>query len=301
MPPKKKAKTAPIPDDPEEYITHIREKSGKRFESTGRKKNVNYDIEQNVREIRALLKINAEIFDRCIISAANEHDGKMVSFTRYSFDVVRVRPYHGTTQTHFVAEYDRSSKNFDMKPLSELPAYLNGVFVVNYQNAPYTMFIDYDALLQSAIMLHDDVLGPFLAQLKRQIESIHVSLGRIESWLLEPSRNIGFLEATFKTKLKTPTADDFDKVDLVGVAHGELCSLCNKSYGSHYSKDLYKYSVVVSKDRCYRAGSSQMFTPRKKFHLLQSCNEPGRFEKTFSIAKKCDQNKLQKFLAFMAS
>eukprot|EP00985_Skeletonema_marinoi_P011445 scaffold5456_cov73-Skeletonema_marinoi.AAC.1 len=70
MPPMKKRKSAGAPKEPEEpldFVTHIREKAQKRFAS--RRKNVNYDIEQNVREIRALLNINAEIFGRVIDSA----------------------------------------------------------------------------------------------------------------------------------------------------------------------------------------------------------------------------------------
>ena len=68
MPPKKKGKNEPKePDDPLEYVNHIREEAGKRFVTTGRRNNVNLDIEQNVREIRALLKINDEIFGRCIV------------------------------------------------------------------------------------------------------------------------------------------------------------------------------------------------------------------------------------------
>ena len=66
MPPKKKGKNEPKdPVDPLEYVNHIREEVGKRFVTTGRN-NVNLDIEQNVREIRALLNINDEIFGRCM-------------------------------------------------------------------------------------------------------------------------------------------------------------------------------------------------------------------------------------------
>ena len=52
-------------------------------------------------------------------------------------------------------------------------------------------------------MLHDDVLEPFLVKLKCHIQSIHVCLGKIESWLVEPKDSISFLEDTFETKLST--------------------------------------------------------------------------------------------------
>ena len=50
MPPKKKrSKASPpsapkVPDEPMEYVNHIRENAGKRFAHAGKKKNVNYDI-----------------------------------------------------------------------------------------------------------------------------------------------------------------------------------------------------------------------------------------------------------------
>jgi len=79
-----------------EYVNHIRENAGKHFAHAGKKKDGvdNYDIEQNVREIRALLKINAEFFSRCIKAADPPHrdDGVDVTlqFTRSILDEVKV-------------------------------------------------------------------------------------------------------------------------------------------------------------------------------------------------------------------
>ena len=102
MPPKKKAKkSAPKePEDPLEYANHIREEAGKRFNKSIKKKNVNLDIEQNIREIRALLKINDEIFERCMSAEWThvKYIKTLVTFTRYGFDVVKVRPSGTGTQ-----------------------------------------------------------------------------------------------------------------------------------------------------------------------------------------------------------
>ena len=163
--------------------------------------------------------------------------------------MVKVR--QNQTKTEFITEYERSQQTLDMKPLSKLPAGLDDVFVVKYKAEPFNWFIDYDVFFQSAIMLHDGILKPFLAKLKCHIEIIHVCLGKIESWLVEPNRNIELLETTFGKKLKIPTTDDLDN--------------------------------------------------GKVIHVLKSCNESGKFEKTFTIAKQSDQIKLKKFLEFMAS
>ena len=83
MPPKKKAKLPSSNDphesneleDPAEFIGYIRNEGGKRFSPTKRSKGEhNSDIEQNVREVRALLKINAEIFVRCMESRVEDYN-----------------------------------------------------------------------------------------------------------------------------------------------------------------------------------------------------------------------------------
>jgi hypothetical protein len=86
-------------------------------------------------------------------------------------------------KTEFVVEESILRKMYGIKPLTELPANLRNVFVVQYKVEPLNTFmlslgfIDYDAFFQSALMLHEDVLGPFLAKLNHHIESIHVCLG----------------------------------------------------------------------------------------------------------------------------
>jgi hypothetical protein len=79
--------------------------------------------------------------------------------------------------TEFVVKESISRKITGIKPLTELPANLRNVFVVQYKAEPLNTFIDYGAFFQSALMLHEDVLKPFLAKLKHLIQSIHVCLG----------------------------------------------------------------------------------------------------------------------------
>lgn len=287
------------PEEADAYVSYIREKLGKRFAPTGGGGNVNCDIEQNVREIRALLKINAEIFGRCMDSASNYYDGKSALFRRYGFDAVKIRQYQ-TNTTQFITEYERSQQTFDMKPLSALPASLNDLFALKYQAYPFDVFIDYDTFFQFAIMLHDDILGDVLAELRSHIESIHVCLGGVETWLLEPNSNIEFLEATFGVQLDIPTADDFDKecicIDGTHVI-SDLCLHCHRSYESHVCQRFG--GVGMYKHRCYSGGREAFKCT--KIHILKSFCESGKFEKTFSIANQGDQIKLKKFLEFMES
>lgn len=307
IPPEKKAKRSLSPNEPEdplEYANYIREGAGKRFnKSIKKKKNVNFNIEQNIREIRALLKINDEIFERCMSAewTYGRHDKTLVMFTRYGFEVVKVRP--SGTLTQFITKPECSKKEFDMKPLSDLPAGIDDLFVVKYQAEPYTMFIDYKAFFECAIMLNDEILEPFLAKLKFHIESIHVCLGEIEEWLLEPKSNIDFIEETFGVELDIPTVDDITVECACPTGthpSSELCTKCGLQFGSHHRESYYGSYYY------YSCPSSSVSYTTTTFHctkyvVLKECNESGKFEKTFAIAEKSEQKKLKKFLEFLSS
>mmetsp|Transcript_18028 Transcript_18028/g.36181 ORF Transcript_18028/g.36181 Transcript_18028/m.36181 type:complete len:300 (+) Transcript_18028:89-988(+) len=299
MPPRKKRKSAGAPKEPEEpldFVTHIREKAQKRFAS--RRKNVNYDIEQNVREIRALLNINAEIFGRVIDSASNYSSGESVTLTRYGFDAVKVR--QSGESTEFITEPVCSEDTFPINALLHLPDNLNGVLVVQYQAAPFNNFIDYNAFFRSALMLHDDILEPFLVKLKDHVESIHVLLGEMESWLLESQRKIEFIETTFDTKLETPSPGHL----LVEEASG--CN-CSAHYGLTNCLRCSAYFQAHTRDA---TSGHRLCSPGKRFrckkrvpkiHILKKYDHDGKFEKTFQITTESEQAKLKKCLEYMDS
>ena len=67
----------------------------------------NDDVEQNIREIRAILITNAEIFDRCM--GSRKQDSYSV-FTRYSFDLVSVIVGTADETARFSAYSERSDK-----------------------------------------------------------------------------------------------------------------------------------------------------------------------------------------------
>ena len=290
MPPKKKAKKSPKePEDPLEYINYVREKAEKSFAAKGRKSNTNYDIEQNVREIRALLNINKEIFDRCKSSGGIIK--KQSTFTRYGYEVVKVRQ-SSPDKVQFITEPEKTQKTFDMTPLTVLPKGLDDVFVAKYQNE-YPSFIDFDKFFQTVIMLQDDILEQCLAKLKQHIESIHVCLGEIETWLLEPKSSIDYINGTFKKKLKSLTDDDVG--NMTSPSGSDICMNCSSPFSSHHQNAYYPSSPRS----CPQYVGTSFAC--KKYTVLKTCNESGKFEKTFTIAKESDQTKLKKFLDFVSS
>jgi hypothetical protein len=279
--------------------------------NSGKKKggHVNSDIEQNFREIRALLKINSEIFTRCMDSVEKGYTGTNATFTRLGYDVVTVRQCPtNAALTELITVQKRTQKSFSMKSLSEVPTGLNDLFVVKYQAAPYKIFVDYDALFKTAIVLHDDVLEPFLVKLNQHLESIQVCLGEIESWLLEPKSNIQFLEEIFRTKLKilpdVPLGDDFtfpygdpwNKMHLGGMPNSSVCARCFCKIDTHtagnYSYQGYKFMCSD------RAGYFKKGQPNCQ--VLKVYKQSGKFETEFNIANTNDQKKLKKFIEFMS-
>ena len=285
MPPKRKGKNEPKePEDPLEYVQNIRDGAGKRLVTTGRRNNVNFDIEQNVREIRALLKINDEIFGRCMSMGEGKIQDKSITFMRNSYDAVKVRPSGKSTE--FITEPELSEKEFDLHPFSELPSDLAGVFALKYQKEQPSL-IDYKEFLESAVMLHDDILEPFLAKLKCHIESIHVCLGEVESWLLEPKSNIKFINDTFgERKIENSTEGKSEKKSNRDFVSNDVCASCGQRFDAHYLH------------RCPYGGGVFKF---KKYIVLKTCDESGKFEKTFAIAEKSEQKKLKKFIDFMSN
>jgi len=229
------------------------------------------------------------------------------TFTRSTFDEVRVRQNPiKSNETELITYQGRDLNAFCLKSLCEIPAGLNDLFVVKYQAAPYHAFIDYDAFFRTAIMLHDDILEPFLVKLKQHLESIQVCLGKIESWLLEPKSNIQFLEETFGKKLiiirAVPLCDDYAHPCQKALLHEMntwICQRCNSSFNAHKKYTYSKREGSVFKFQCQdKLGFFKRSDIRPECQVLKCYKESGKFEKTFTIAKASDQQKLKKFIDF---
>jgi len=64
-----------------------------------------------------------------------------------------------------------------------------------------TGMLDYSEYLQRSFILEESILLPLLAILKDHLEEYQVFLGKVESWLMESTRNATFLRKTFNVKL----------------------------------------------------------------------------------------------------
>ncbi|KAL7532409.1 hypothetical protein ACHAWF_004127, partial [Thalassiosira exigua] len=259
------------------------------------------DIEQNVRKIEAILRTNAEIFDRCMhcMTTGREPGGASTSFTSYSFDTVQAYPLRSSTQ--FITFPQRSEKFFDTKPLSKLPSGIDDLIVSKGKEGRFFTFIDYEAFFETSLLLHEEVLVPFLAKLKGHLITVQVCLGEIDSWIREAQSIIDFLEETFAVEIERPTSDTMALEDTCRCptgSHSDIlrCLHCNRTFGDHYGgnrcsspSDRYNYDYRDTTFKC------------RMFQVLKLCDNPSvKIEATFDIASEIQRRKLSKLLEFMA-
>ncbi len=251
---------------------------------------VNYDIEQNIREIRAVLKMNAEILDRCVKFMGSERGGSTY-FHRITYEVVTTRAWSNGTQ--IITHPKRTDNCFNTDPLSKLPQGLEDIIVSSKTTGDkLSSFIDFDAIFKRSLIFHETVLEQFLPKLKEHLMSIQVCLGAIDSWVIqEPQKNISFLEETFETKMEIPD----NKVKLGRhycecETHdsNEICLRCGNRYGGH-GHQQHK-----------RCPNDNNYFACEHYQLLKQCDSKGKHETTFDLSKEKERTRLIKFLAFIA-
>ncbi|KAL7454171.1 hypothetical protein ACHAWC_005805 [Mediolabrus comicus] len=253
---------------------------------------VNYDIEQNIREIRAILKMNAEILDRCVKFMKTEGGGTTY-FCRIMYEVVTTRARSNGTQ--IITHPKRTDNSFNTEPLSKLPQGLEDIILSSKMTGDkLSSFIDFDAIFKRSLIFHETVLEQFLPKLKEHLMSIQVCLGAIDSWVIqEPQKNITFLEETFQMKMEIPDNNvTLGRDYCVCIRHdpNEICLKCGNWYGGH--------TTVGQHRRCPHPTNS--YFTCEHYQLLKQCTSKGKHETTFDLSKENERTRLNKFLAFIA-
>jgi hypothetical protein len=293
--------------EPLERLSKLREEAGEHIKNlpVGDSNNspANYDVEQNIREIYAIINMNEEIFDRCmgdfmIKSWRNGEQSWATGFRRITYEKVTTRVRNDGTQviTHPI----RATKEFNTTPLSKLPQGLEDIIASSNMTGKHSFFIDFLAFFQRALLLHDTVLEPFLPKLKEHLMSIQVCLGEIDAWVIqETQENVTFLEETFAKKIEIP--DDNIQLgphECSCESHNpyELCLSCGLTFCNHNDYDNTR--------RC----PNDMFGNRNytrfqcQYHqVLKRCHSnAGKHEMSFHISDEQDKVRLKKLLELMA-
>jgi hypothetical protein len=253
----------------------------------------NYDIDHNIREIRAILKMNAEILDRCM-KFSNGGGKSATTFKRIAYEVVTTRAWGNGTQiiTHPI----RKTKTFNTTPLSKLPKGLDHIIASRKMTGKkLSAFIDFGVFFGRSLALHETVLEQFLPKLKEHLMSIQVCLGEIDAWVIqETQENISFLEETFETNMEIP--DDNVQLEPRWCScrenhhPDEICLNCGKKYCDHCVATYHPGRHCESGDH-YQC---------QYYQILKWCNGDGKIEITFDITNEKEKTKLTKFLEFMA-
>jgi hypothetical protein len=291
--------------EPQEQLSKRREEEAVGINCTN-SPTVNNDIDQNIREIRAILKMNAEILDRCMkfsaggdknfygyVSGAHTKVYKWsTAFRRINYEVVTTRARNEATQviTHPISE----KKTFNTTPLSKLPEGLDDIIVsrnMGGKHAKYSSFIDFEVFFQKSLLLHETVLEAFLPKLKEHLMSIQVCLGEIDAWVIqEPQININFLEEALEKKMEIPDAT----VPLQSEPPydpNDICLHCKKKFCDHYgSTNQCNENVsrpITYNEALYYSNSTNFAC--EYYQVLMQCDGKGKYESRF-----------KKFLEYMS-
>ncbi|CAB9505158.1 expressed unknown protein [Seminavis robusta] len=221
----------------------------------------------------ALAKTNQEILQRCLphklprqqqqqqqpnpTTATNQ-----VEFYRLGFEVVEVtttKPVYsytnpllqGSPMLKFQTKSEVARRAFTIS--QKLSTVLNDIIPIpQATTANQQVLPDYENYLSRAILLQDDILILFLLVLKEHLKAIQVSLGEIESWLLEPMHIVQFLNDQFGTQLQLSelqphpmdTHNNNHNNHQTNIQPGEDdCSTCSKCFHVYVRQQQHPYNA----------------------------------------------------------
>lgn len=172
------------PTELKEYISYLRKRaqtdlSQRGGGGRGRKRStvseVEVDLDHLVRTVRAIVSTNKEIWEGCKGSKCSESDGALC-FGRVGYSKVMVKT-ESSSSLNFEAVAETTTKDFGYFIL--LPDKLT--YIITPNMGEDGIFPDYERYLDTCLLLHEDILGPFLASLKEHLEAMQVFLGSINS------------------------------------------------------------------------------------------------------------------------
>jgi hypothetical protein len=178
---------------------------------------LNDNIEHNINVIRALLAVNLVILSRCMEHAVGT--GKKTTLARFGFETIKTRQVVDT-KLELVTQAERVVRTFDTWPLSMPPSGFEKIIVVKYM--PLTEYVDFNDLFRKTLLLNDDALGELLPKLKGHLESIQVCLGELDEWVMQPMKNVSFINGIFEKEHKIPSDIDPTQTSLE-------CCFCQSS------------------------------------------------------------------------
>eukprot|EP00956_Cyclotella_meneghiniana_P014426 scaffold21566_cov73-Cyclotella_meneghiniana.AAC.7 len=165
--------------------------------------------------------------------------------------------------TSIVAVAKEMTRHFSLEPLKVLPDCLD-IFEPKRNEAGH---IDFKIYFRRSLVLHDDVLLPFLSKLKKHLEEVQVCLGAVDGWVMCTPNNIEFLEETFGIK---------NIFDLSSMKNPCNC----------YDRRIH------GRCNCKKSG---------KEYTIKTFDVPGTVVQSFNITREKDKAQLKRLLEFLSN
>jgi hypothetical protein len=157
-----------------------------------------------------------------------------------------------------------------------VPPELSIIYPLRHQSG----LIDYESFLERSFLLNDDVLVPFMCNLKEHLATVQKSLVDMEQWLATGQCNKFFIETTFGAGCIDEAKECSDD--------NRICANCGCPYNTHDT--TYRYCLGKGGKR-YK--DSQAI-------LLKQFDTASKVVDTFDISDEKEQKRLLKLMDYLA-
>jgi hypothetical protein len=292
----------------QEYCSSVRNQSTQRLQNSvnrgtphSEESMQGIDLDVLLGSTKGAIQVNEEIWERISrVTVPNKggDNGDRRELTTHVVYFPKVRLARHEDTVAFQAQAHYQICKHDLSVLLQLPAELGAIFPLETTGGG--SFPDYEKYLERALLLHHDVLVPFLWKFKEFLEDVHISLGEIEKEVMDFREPCGqFLEDTFQISILERYWRDgcmFQDQTNGGQPFNTCLSCCGiirREFGA-----VRGFPVNDKQNPCSR----EFHSPSSIY--LRTYRRPGNFKRMvvdFDIRDEKGQQQLREFLSLMDS
>ena len=282
-------------DRDDDYISKTRDRVVEELNAEGGGRVYSRDINITIKTIQALISTNTQIITHLRKHVLNEIclDGcdcnATMDFIKNDYSTVKVWNLNGITQVVVWKEVVNNS--FHVEPLIIFPDECLKLFEVKRDQFG---FIDFNSYLNTSLMLHDDILVPFLEKLRDHLEHVQVCLGKIDEWLMKSENNVSFLKTIFgvDANMIPMTTSQSTWCRCRDHHYYEQCGNCGATFKNH-TPDL------DSARQCPHKYRNTIFCCKQEFRVLAEFNMDERHEASFDINQGHERGRFLRFTEYL--
>lgn len=275
-------------------------------------------LDSMIESSRTLIEKNTKIIKRC------EHfrwgSPNEFMFQRMEINLVDVESaddFDGKSLISFKTTPRRKTKSFGVP--ASIPSDLTEIIV---QKPGFAGLPDYELFLERCLLLHNDVLKPFMFVLREHLKVIHAFYREIDAWIRAPDAERHLLEQIFSIDFDVnPSSSKHNEIDAdkkeestqaSTVARSDTASLLDgdadscgfsallEPLGPHDDTISDDENVEVLSQKVDMAHYSKVRRAIADEELvLQQLSAYGRYTLSFQIAESGQKEKLTKFIEFL--